>query len=138
MKETPGQILDPVRKKWVAATPEEMVRQKLILHLNKKCGVPVELMMCEYSFDINGNKYRSDLVIFSASGEPLMVAECKAPGVKIGEDVFSQIFTYNYILKVKYLLLTNGSVTYCATFDGINGKMVFLNKIPNYNELLEK
>jgi hypothetical protein len=41
------QIFDPVRKKRVALTPEESVRQQLIRFLNEKAGVPFHLMSCE-------------------------------------------------------------------------------------------
>lgn len=132
------QIFDPVRKKRVAATPEEVVRQNLISYLNKECNTPLGLMSCEYSFEINGNKYRSDLVIFNSLGKPLLLAECKAPSVAINEMVFDQIFTYNYNLKVKYLLLTNGKSTYCAKADSETGKINFISSIPKYNELSEQ
>lgn len=132
------QIFDPVRKKRVAATPEEVVRQNLINYLNSECGIPLGLMSCEYSFEINGNKFRSDLVVFNSSGNPLLLAECKAPNVLISKDVFDQIFTYNYHLKVRHLLLTNGKSTFCAKIDAASGNTNFLSSIPKYNELTEK
>lgn len=138
MSQNNRQIFDPVRKKRVAATPEERVRQNLIGYLNAECGAPLGLMSCEYSFEINGNKYRSDLVVFNSSGKPLLLAECKAPKVTISKEVFDQIFTYNYHLKVGYLLLTNGKSTYCAKIDTITGQTTFLSSIPKYNELSEQ
>ncbi len=138
MSQNNRQIFDPVRKKRVAATPEEKVRQNLISYLHTECGAPYGLMSCEYSFDINGNKYRSDLVVFDSTGRALLLAECKAPSVEISKAVFDQIFVYNYHLKVSHLLLTNGKSTYCAKVDKSTGTSQFLSSIPKYNELSEQ
>ncbi len=53
------------------------------MHLHEKCSVPYELMSCEYYFTINGNRFRSDLVVFGREGYPLLAAECKAPQIKM-------------------------------------------------------
>jgi hypothetical protein len=135
MEQNPEQIFDPVRRKRVAVTPEEIVRQRLIMHLHEKCSVPYELMSCEYYFTINGNRFRSDLVVFGREGYPLLAAECKAPQIKIDGKVFGQILTYNHKLQVKYLLLTNGSSTFCAKYTGGENNYEFLDSIPQYDEL---
>jgi len=128
-------VFDPVRKKRVALTPEEEVRQRLIGVLSETKGYPLHLMSCEYSIVINGNKFRGDLVVFSREAKPLMLAECKAPSVKISRSVFEQILTYNRNLGVKHILLTNGPETYFASYEGSSGSFVYKNDIPDYNEL---
>ena len=128
-------IFDPVRKKRVALTPEEDVRQQLIRMLSEHKGYPVSLMSCEFSLSLNGNKYRGDLVIHGKEGTPLLLAECKAPGVRIGRDVFDQILTYNSTLGVKHILLTNGPETYFASLNEASGKYEYKTEIPCYNEL---
>ena len=129
------QIFDPIRKKRVALTPDERVRQHLIKELNEIHGVPLHMMACEYHFNINGLQYRADLVAFNKQGEVILLAECKAPGVKIGRAVFDQIFRYNQKLRVKNLLISNGTKTYFATGNYLEAKYDFLTEIPHYNEL---
>ncbi|MDP3436424.1 MAG: type I restriction enzyme HsdR N-terminal domain-containing protein [Bacteroidales bacterium] len=128
-------IFDPVRKKRVALTPEESVRQQLILELSSNLGYPLHLMSCEYSLVINRLKYRGDLVIFDRETNPIMIAECKAPDVKITRESFEQIVRYNSALKVKFLLVTNGRDTFMGKIDPEDGKYTFITEIPNYNEL---
>jgi len=130
-------VFDRVRKKRVALTPEEEVRQQLINLLIDKLGYPVHLMSCEYSIIISGLKYRSDIVLFNKDLKPILMVECKSPSVKITRSTFEQILRYNMALKVKYLLLTNGETTYFASFDKITNNYIYLSNIPPYNELSE-
>jgi len=130
-------IFDPVRKKRVAQTPEEGVRQQLIGYLNGNLGYPLSRMVCEYAVTINGLKYRGDLVIVDKNMAPFLLAECKAPTVKIGKDTFEQILRYNSALKVRYLLLTNGLTTYFAAFDDQSGKYEYHTEIPAYNGIFK-
>lgn len=134
MKET---IFDPVRKKRVALTPEEGVRQQLISLLSEKYGYPVHLMSCEYAVKINKLKYRGDLVVFDNMAQPVLLAECKAPGVAIKRETFEQILRYNTSLKVKYLLITNGNETYLARYDQNTSRYVYIDMIPKYDELFK-
>lgn len=133
-----GTIFDPVRKKRVALTPEEEVRQQLIQMLSGTKHFPVSLMKCEYLITLNGNIYRGDLVVHDRMGRPLLLAECKAPSVRIGKEVFDQILTYNSSLGVKHILLTNGPETYFASWSEERGKYEYKTEIPEYNELSEK
>lgn len=103
-------MYDPLRKKEVADTPEEGVRQKMILWLNQKKGISLNHMMSEYSFHYNGLLYRADIVVFNRELKPEMLVECKAPSVKIDNTVIEQGIRYNRVLKVKYLIFTNGEV----------------------------
>jgi len=131
-------IFDPVRKKRVALTPEEEVRQQLIGMLSVLKGFPLHLMSCEYSIVINGNKFRGDLVVFSRDAKPILLAECKAPSVKISRAVFEQILTYNRNLGIRHILLTNGPETYFASFSKESGTYIYKNDIPDYNELSQE
>jgi len=126
-------IFDPVRKKRVAHTPEESVRQQLISYLHKDRGYPLSHMSCEYSIITGKMKYRSDLVIFDHNLSPYLLAECKAPGVKITIEVFDQIIRYNRALRVKYLMLTNGAVSYFAGYSPDKDEYEFITEIPEFN-----
>ena len=131
-------VFDPIRKQYVANTPEEGVRQWLIKMLSSEFGYPLHLMCCEYPMNLNGKKYRADLVVFNKNGKPLLIAECKAPQVSIDSEVFRQILTYNIVLKVRYILVTNGSDTFLAEVEHSTGEHSFLNTIPHYIELRGK
>ena len=131
------QIFDPVRRKEVARTPEEEVRQALIAHLHTVCGAPYTLMSCEYGLSIGRKAYRADLLLFDKKGQPLLLAECKAPSVPVTRAVFEQIMTYNQELKVPYLLLTNGSDSYCCRYHFEENHFEALSQLPYYAEMLE-
>jgi hypothetical protein len=128
-------IWDPVRKKRVALTPEEGVRQWLIKELVEINGYPMHMLSCEYSITINTVNYRGDLVVFGNGINPLLIAECKAPSVIISKSTFEQVLRYNLALKANYLMVTNGHDTYLAKINSHEGDYSFIQNIPKYNEL---
>ena len=106
-------IYDPLRRKEVAMTPEEEVRQKMIVWLNVRLGFSLNLMMSEYSFKYNGLQYRADIVVFDKNREIKLLVECKAPSVEIDREVIEQGIRYNRSLNVQYILFANG-VSLCG------------------------
>ena len=129
-----GEIFDPLRKKYVALTPEEQVRQGFIRWLNERRGYPLALMASEYCIKLGKMDYRCDIVCFSNSLRPVMIVECKAPSVTLDQNTLEQVCRYNMVLKVKYLTITNGVVTFAFEFDGSQGRYRFISDIPNYAE----
>ena len=123
-------IFDPLRKIEVALTPEEQVRQSVIDWLHRDRGVPMVMMASEYSFQYNGRKYRADVVVFGRDAAPLLLVECKAPGVRIGRKVLEQGIRYNRVLNVKYMLFTNGEKMYFCERAGNGPEYRFLPEIP--------
>lgn len=130
------QIFDESRKKWVALTPEEWVRQHLISYLVHALGYPVSLIATEMSIRINGQPRRCDIVIYNRAAEPVMIVECKSPDVPLSQAVFDQAARYNWHMQVSYLLITNGLKHYCARIDRERRVFSLLDHIPNYEELL--
>ena len=128
-------IFDEFRHRWVALTPEEWVRQNFVRYLTEKKDFPASLVAIERSLRMNQRDFRTDIVLFSKSGNPMVVVECKAPEVKITQMVFDQIARYNLDLRVNYLIVTNGLVHYCCRFDQLQLTYTFLPEIPGYNEL---
>ena len=126
------QVFDEVRKKYFKLTPEEWVRQNFIHYLNKKKNYPFGLMGVEKMVKYNSLKTRPDIVIYNREGIPSVIVECKAPNVKIIQDAFNQIAKYNYKLRVKYLVVTNGLQHFCCEMDYENNKITFLEEIPEY------
>jgi len=126
------QVFDAVRKKYLILTPEEWVRQHFIHYLNKEKNYPFGLMGVEKMVKYNSLKTRADIVLYTADGKPNVIVECKAPNVKITQDAFNQIAKYNYKLRVKYLVVTNGLQHFCCEMDYENNKITFLEEIPEY------
>lgn len=103
-----GEIFDPVRRKWVALTPEEVVRQTVIHYLHEKRGYPLELMQVEGTIALNGMSRRCDIVVYNTASVPKMIVECKRPDVALTQKVADQACRYNTVLRVPWLLMTNG------------------------------
>lgn len=102
------EVFDPVRRRWVALTPEEWVRQHTLVRLHEDYGYPLELMQVEGAITVNGQSRRCDIVTYSRDGRPRMIVECKRPDVPLTQKVCDQVCRYNTVLQVPYLLLTNG------------------------------
>lgn len=128
------QIFDRIRKKWVALTPEEWVRQHLIWYLIEHKDCPESLIQVEYGFQTQNKSLRVDVAVFSNSLEPLLLCECKAPSAKLSTKSLSQLALYNITYQSAVILLTNGIDHYCMFFDH---EWKFLNEIPDYRKLKE-
>ena len=126
------QVFDEVRKKYFVLTPEEWVRQHFIHYLNKEKNYPLGLMGVEKMVKYNSQSTRADIVLYNNEGKQSMIVECKAPSVKITQEAFNQIAKYNFQLRVKYLVVTNGMQHYCCKMDYENNKITFLKEVPVY------
>lgn len=134
-KEGKTQIYDVLRKCHVALTPEEWVRQHFVHLLIDHKDYPATLMGNEVAITLNGMKRRCDTVVYDKALKPRMIIEYKAPSVKITKDVFAQISRYNLILKVDYLIVSNGLQHYCCKMDYANNTFTFLQEIPEYDNV---
>jgi hypothetical protein len=123
-------MYDPVRRKYVRSTPEEIVRQLWIRYLLEKLAVNKKLVAVERSFSIQGMKRRFDLVLFDKSTLPVLLAEFKAPGVNINQSTFDQIAVYNMQLRIPYALVSNGMEHYCFQIDDEKKGFLFLEDLP--------
>lgn len=128
-------IFDPVRKRYVALTPEEWVRQHLTNFLVHHRGVPAGLMQVEASLRLNGLSQRADVVVFDRQAQPLLVAECKAPGVALSEGVLRQAFRYNIQFRAAYILITNGLHYVCLRIDRSTGAAQQTDDVPHYGDM---
>lgn len=128
-------IFDEARKKYVALTPEEWVRQNCLTYLRDYKYFPGSLLTVEKGIRVNDREFRYDIVAYNKKIEPVLLVECKAPDVKIDQKVFDQIAVYNIQLKVPYLLVTNGMSHYCCKVDFESGVYSFLTEVPNYADI---
>ena len=128
-------VFDPLRKRFVALTPEEEVRQQVLRLLVETLKVPSGLVAVEYSVKVNGLDKRADVVVFNTDGRPLMIVECKAPSVMLTQAVLDQAVRYHSALKPKFLLLTNGTATYCFKAEGTT--LIPMDHLPDFAEMKE-
>ncbi len=129
------QVFDTIRKKYVALTPEEWVRQHFINYMVAHLKYPKGLIAVEHPLFINGVSHRVDIVAFSPDAKPLLIVECKATNIRIDQSVVQQVTRYNIFLKAPYLILTNGMVHFCVRVDFKSGLSTPLKTIPYYNEI---
>ena len=137
LKSTDGRplVFDSLRRKYVTLTPEEWVRQHFVNYLIQYKGYPKGLMGNEVMIQLNNTKKRCDTVLFRRDLTARMIVEYKAPHIEITQAVFNQITRYNMVLKVDYLIVSNGLQHYCCKIDYDNMKCTFLRDIPTYDEL---
>ncbi len=126
-------IRDPLRKKYVADTPEERVRQWFIGVLLSR-GVPEPLMKSEVSMKYGGKPYRADILVYDRSGAPLAIVECKREDVPVTGKTAEQALRYHGVLGVRYIMLTNGKNTYVYRKDETGFAPV--DALPSYEEML--
>lgn len=128
-------IFDTVRRKYVALTPEEWVRQHFVNYLITAKGYPAQWIANEVSIQLNQTQKRCDTVVYDRYLTPLAVVEYKSPMVEITESVFDQIVRYNMVLTVPYLIVSNGLAHYCCHIDYKTQTYRFLEEIPQYTTL---
>lgn len=128
-------IFDRIRRKYVALTAEEWVRQHFIQFLIQERGFPGSLIAVEAGFMYHGMQRRADVMVYSRSGRPVLVGECKSPDIEVNQAAFDQIARYNSVLLAPYLVVTNGRAHYCWRVDREAGSYVFLDDLPPYDAL---
>ncbi|MDR2469068.1 MAG: type I restriction enzyme HsdR N-terminal domain-containing protein [Tannerella sp.] len=129
-------IFDLLRRKQVTLTPEEWVRQHFVHYLITEKMYPKERLANEVSIMLEQLSKRCDTVVYDRYLSPIAIAEYKAPSVPITRKVFEQIVRYNFSLRVRHLIVSNGMAHYCCRIDYEKADYVFLKEIPTY-EILE-
>ena len=130
---------DPVRKMFLCMTPEELVRQKMIVYLQTQLGVALSNMFVEDHLihygveDING---RIDISILENGEKPLCVVECKEPKIPIeGTSVYMQAAGYAAAIHARYIILVNG--LRIQFFKEMDGAYEAVEDILSYEDMME-
>ena len=129
------EIFDFLRKRYVALTPEEWVRQHFTHWLVEHKGYPKGLLGNEIALKCGQKTLRCDSILYNKVAEPQMIIEYKAPTVPVTQRVFNQISVYNLLLHVDYLVVSNGLQHYCCRMDYERQTYDFLQEIPDYDGL---
>ena len=122
-------LFDPVRKKYLVATPEEWVRQLFIYFLLHEKNIPLSRIAVEKQLFVNNLQRRFDIVVYGDNFLPHTIIECKSPKINISDDTFRQASAYNLELRAPFLVVTNGMATYHCAIDFENSSFRFLNSI---------
>ena len=128
-------VWDILRNRWIVLTPEEWVRQHFVHYLTEHKGYPASMLGNEISLTLGATTKRCDTVLYDTSAQARMIIEYKAPHIDITQKVFNQICRYNIVLRVKYLIVSNGMQHFCCHVDYESGKCTFLKEIPDYDAL---
>ncbi|MDE6498260.1 MAG: type I restriction enzyme HsdR N-terminal domain-containing protein [Muribaculaceae bacterium] len=129
------QIFDTLRRKYVALTPEEWVRQHFVHWLMADKHYPASLMANEVGLRLNGTLRRCDTVVYGMDMRPVLLVEYKAPEVTVTEKVFEQIARYNLVMGARYLVVSNGLRHYCCRYEHAAGSYSYLREVPAWEEV---
>jgi hypothetical protein len=108
------QVYDTIRREWVAATPEEIVRQKWIQRMVKELQFPSELLVVEKELKMLPHlqqyphplpQRRIDILSYSRDVRPLLLIECK--GETLTQDALDQAVAYNSFVQAFYVAVVN-------------------------------
>ena len=117
-------IYDDLRRKAVRLTPEEWVRQHFIHYLIDHLDYPAAL-----------TTKRCDTLLYDRQLRPQMILEYKAPHIPLTDKVLQQILRYNLVLRVPYLVLSNGLEHFAYRIDYEGMSYEALPEIPPYARL---
>ena len=138
-------IYDPIRKKWVAATPEEKIRQHLIRHMTEKLGYPslwmaiekelAQLPHIQLKSSMEIVKRRADILVFAPHTlSPLLLIECKA--TPLNQAFVQQVIGYNSVVESPFVCLANANQVMTGYYNTELGKYCFENGLPHFSDLL--
>lgn len=123
-------IFDPIRKKFIVLTPEEEVRQSILAYMVEHKNYPVNFIAVEKQILYAGKNRRFDVVVYDKNHQPIILIECKQPEVSITQKVMEQATLYNLVLKVPYLVLTNGRQHFVVQLQLETGEHQWLGDLP--------
>ena len=129
------EVLDILRHRFVSLTPEEWVRQHLVHFLISHKGYPAALMANEVELRVGGKHLRVDTILYDRDRRPLMAIEYKAESVALTKKVVTQVTTYNMLLRVHYLIISNGTQHVCLRYDAAQNLWQAMAEVPHYNEV---
>lgn len=125
-------IFDTIAKKFRALTPEEWVRQHCLNYLTQHLQYPASCIQIEGGHQINSLQRRTDIQVYDAAGQLLLIIECKAPHIAISEQSLLQISQYQKKNEARYIALTNGLENHIFEINLIEKQAIKINQFPSY------
>lgn len=140
------QLYCSIRKRWVAATPEEYVRQNSLQLLIKILEFPLPNIVVEKELKLLPHipsnialpDRRADILCYTnhcQSLQPLILIECKS--IAISSKEIRQVIGYNHFVKAPFIALVNQTEQRMGWFNSEINDYQFINYIPSYHELIK-
>jgi Type I restriction enzyme R protein N terminus (HSDR_N) len=133
----------PIRARWVAALPEEQVRQQLLALMLGQLGYPKSLIAVERALSLLPHLYtakvpdrRADILCFAKAGDaltPLLLIECKA--IPLTAKVINQVAGYNHFVRAPYIAIANQTQVRTGWYDPKAKAYAFVSRLPTYAEI---
>lgn len=125
----------------MSATPEEVVRQNLVLRM-LQLGYPKHLISIEKNLrDLaplsqEDVPYRRvDIVCFSKKKmTPLLMVECKA--IDLNKNVIYQVIGYNQFVQSSFIAIANAEKILTGWYDKEENQYRFIETLPSYEQLV--
>ena len=139
VKQCKGNVYDPIREKYVHATPEEYVRQKTIQFLIDYMVIPSDRIVVERSLSklgVEGDRRRIDIGFFDSEGDFMAVIECKESLVGFNENAFVQAQDYLFDLHARFFFVTDGMTFMGYQYKSMN--FIQMEEIPKYSALIKE
>jgi Type I restriction enzyme R protein N terminus (HSDR_N) len=139
----------PLRKVWVAALPEEKVRQALIHEMTYQLGYPMSSLALEKGLSRLPHvlpksplpRRRADLIVFAKDLHPqyvfypLLLVECKS--VALTNKVLRQLIGYNQFVRAYFIAAVNQTQRYLGYFHHEYQDFIFHEGLLTYQDLLK-
>lgn len=144
------QIFDEIRGIWVAATPEEIVRQKLLHRMVHQLKFPKELIAVEKSIEEIVPLFsaksrlparRADIICFAKGAHPgsafypLLLIECKQGA--IDEGAMDQVLGYNHFIQAYFVAVANDVELRLGHYNSDLKNYDFISFLPTYHQLID-
>jgi hypothetical protein len=118
-----------IRKRWLLITPEEWVRQNVLLYITEVLNYPASLIAVEKQLQLGELNKRFDIVVYKDS-VPFVLIECKEMNVPINQKTLDQVMRYNINLQAVCFIITNGTVFY--GFKKEKGAVGVIDSFPSF------
>jgi type I restriction enzyme M protein len=135
-------IWAPLKKRWLRATPEELVRQEFVHRLHTQWGYALEQMVQEVRTMHGHSSPRTDIVVAESveareqNRDYRIVVEAKAESVPIAPDDYRQGESYARAAQAEFFVLHNRKETrFFRLIPGAPGERVEITGIPKASEL---
>jgi hypothetical protein len=144
-----NRLYDPIRKTYVLALPEEIVRQQLIHKMIENLGYPKSLLAVEKDLctlphlskkPFPSQKRRADIICFAKnihpdfSIYPLLMIECKA--CKLTEKTVDQVLGYNHFVESYFVGIASEKEIVIYWYNQKKKDYYSINFLPSYNQLI--
>jgi hypothetical protein len=139
------QVYDNIRQQWVAATPEEIVRQRWSQKMVQVLGFPKELLVIERELKMLPHlkqhphplpTRRVDLLSFGKGDSeifPLLLIECKDE--VLSQQALDQAIAYNTFVQAFYVAIVNEDQIRLRY--NLACSKCEINRLPSFKELME-